>query len=76
MREGGDATINNICGAFTLAADDLNAFWDEHQTTDQRGDTDEDWLISRNTSILSNGEPTYVNRATGGLCTPAGEKRN
>ncbi len=76
-KEGGDAAINNICGGpFTLAGDDLNAFWYEHQTTDQRGDTVEDWLISRNTSILSNGEPTCVNRATGGRCTPAGEKRN
>ncbi len=32
--------------------------------------TIEDWLISRHASILNNGEPTHVNRATGGLSTP------
>ncbi len=66
--------LNNISvGPFTLAAGDLNAhsyLWDEHQPADQRGETVEDWLISRHASILNNGEPTHVNRVTGGLSTP------
>ncbi len=66
--------LNNISvGPFTLAAGDLNAhssLWDEHQPAEQRGETIEDWLISRHASILNNGEPTHVNRATGGLSTP------
>ncbi len=43
---------------------------DEHQPADQRGETVEDWVISRNISILNNGAPTHVNRATGGLSIP------
>ncbi len=66
--------LNNISvGPFTLAAGYLNAhssLWGEHQPADERSETVEDWLISRHASILNNGEPIHVNRATGGLSTP------
>ncbi len=56
--------LNNISvGPLTLAAGDLNvhsSLWDEHQPADQRGETVENWLISRLASILSNGEPTHA----------------
>ncbi len=67
--------LNNICvGPFILPAGDLNAIWslrDEHKPADQRGKTVEDWFISRNARTLNIDEPTQVNRATGGLRTPA-----
>ncbi len=66
--------LKNISGGtFTLVAGDLNvhsSFWDEHHPVDQLGETVEDWLMSRHASILNNGEPTHLNRATGGLSTP------
>ncbi len=46
-----------------------SSLWDEHHPADQRGEAVEDWLISRHAGILNNGEPTHVNRATGGLST-------
>ncbi len=67
------ALKNISIGPFTLAAGDLNAhssLWDEQQPDDQRGEAVEDRLISRHASILNNGEPTHVTRATGGLSTP------
>ncbi len=64
-------TVNDICvGPFTLAAGDLNVhlcLWYEHQVAEQRVETVEVWLVSRNASILNNGEPTHAYRATGGL---------
>ncbi len=48
---------------FTMAAGDLNthsSLWDERQPADQRGETVEDWHISRHASILNNGEPTSI----------------
>ncbi len=65
--------LKNICvGPFTLVSVDLSAhsyLWDKRQSADRRCETDVDWLISRNASILNNGEPTYVNRATARLIT-------
>ncbi len=60
-------------GNLFLAGGDLNVYsprWDEHQPADQRGELEEDWLISQNASILNDGTATCVNRGTGGLSTP------
>ena len=57
----------------SLICGDLNAhhsLWDEIQPEDDRGNQVLDWVLDKELTILNDGSPTRVNRATGNESTP------
>ena len=55
-----------ICGDFN----GHHALWDEIQPPDDRGEQVVDWILDKELTILNDGSPTRVNRATGVESTP------
>ena len=55
-----------ICGDFNAH----HPMWDEFQPTDERGEQVIDWAIDKELTVMNDGSPTRVNRATGNESVP------